>query len=308
MTAVDVSEAGTPPSLSGEVAVIVASLGRPDELRRICQRLESQTQPPDRVILAVVAETDLPPRDAWPEGTEAIISAKGLPHQRNAGLDRVLPSNGIVVFFDDDYVPSRHALANIHAFFAANPDVTGVTGRMLADGIRTCGITEADADAMVDAADAVPRRQPWTRHRLEGLYGCNMAFRADAIGQTRFDERLPLYAWLEDIDFSVTVSRRGPVVKSDCFWGVHRGVKGGRQSGYRLGYSQVANPLYLIRKGTVSARFGLRLLVRNVLANHARSLRPEPWVDRAGRVRGNWRAVRDMISGRLAPERVLEFG
>jgi hypothetical protein len=38
-----------------------------------------------------------------------------------------------------------------------------------------------------------------------------------------------------------------------------------------------------------------------------RALRPEPWVDRRGRARGNWLAMFDLLRGRVVPERILEL-
>jgi hypothetical protein len=38
-----------------------------------------------------------------------------------------------------------------------------------------------------------------------------------------------------------------------------------------------------------------------------RSFRPEPFVDRRGRLRGNMIALADVMRGRLAPERILEL-
>ena len=69
----------------------------------------------------------------------------------------------------------------------------------------------------------------------------------------RFDDNLPLYGWLEDIDFARSIAPYGRVVKSMLLRGVHLGVKRGRTSGVKLGYSQIANPLYMLRKGTFAA-------------------------------------------------------
>jgi hypothetical protein len=85
--------------------------------------------------------------------------------------------------------------------------------------------------------------------------------------------------------------------------GVHLGVKRGRVSGRKLGYSQVINPLYLVRKKTMPLRDALRHVVRNVASNMVRSFAPEPWVDRRGRLRGNLIGVCDFLRGRLTPER-----
>jgi hypothetical protein len=42
-----------------------------------------------------------------------------------------------------------------------------------------------------------------------------------------------------------------------------------------------------------------------LLINLARSLRPEPWVDRRGRMKGNWLALRDWLLGRMHPRNIL---
>jgi hypothetical protein len=51
--------------------------------------------------------------------------------------------------------------------------------------------------------------------------------------------------------------------------------------------------------------FLVRGAVRNVLSNMAHSIRPEPFIDRRGRLRGNFIALSDAVRGRIAPERVL---
>ena len=84
-------------------------------------------------------------------------------------------------------------------------------------------------------------------------------------------------------------------------------MKEGRTPGRRLGYSQVANPLYLFGKGSYSLSRAARSVGRNVAMNAARSVRPEPYIDRRGRLGGNALAVFDLLRGRLAPERVLDL-
>jgi hypothetical protein len=41
--------------------------------------------------------------------------------------------------------------------------------------------------------------------------------------------------------------------------------------------------------------------------NVARAARPEAYVDRRGRLVGNVLALRDLVTGRMAPERILEL-
>jgi succinoglycan biosynthesis transport protein ExoP len=92
---------------------------------------------------------------------------------------------------------------------------------------------------------------------------------------------------LEDFDFSRMIAHYGEVVCGKQMEGVHLSVKAGRNSGVRFGYSQVANPIYLVRKRTMSMRFAGTQFVRNLAANLVKVRKPEPWVDRKGHLKGN---------------------
>jgi hypothetical protein len=291
------------------VAVVVASSGRPAALAGLSRRLALQTHLPHRVVFSVTGPADLPEPGALHPGAEVLTGPPGLPAQRNRGLQAVLAESDAVAFFDDDYVPSIRALEGIAGFFARHPGHVGINGHLIADGINSPGIPYDEAVALVEAHDrAPPPPHEGPGRDLHGLYGCNMAFRAAAIGAARFDERLPLYGWQEDIDFAAQLLPRGRLARTRAFVGVHCGLKGGRTSGLRLGYSQVANPLYLARKGTMRRGYALKLIARNLAANHARALAQEPWIDRRGRLLGNWRALRDAALGRADPGNILLLG
>ena len=80
------------------------------------------------------------------------------------------------------------------------------------------------------------------------------------------------------------------------------GVKAGRTSGLRLGYSQVANPLYLVKKRSVSLRWALKLMGGNIASNIVGAVNPPPYIDRRGRLQGNLLAVGHLLSGSLDPK------
>ena len=287
------------------LAVVVASLGRPQEVGQLLARLERQTSPADLVALSVESAADLP---AHVSGyVKVAMGPRSLTAQRNRGIELVKDDCDIIVFFDDDYLPSDRALAGVRALFAAKADVAAATGRLLSDGIKTGGIDYGAAIAALAAYDRSEQPRIEVERDLVGVYGCNMAFRTSLIEDARFDENLPLYGWQEDIDFAGQLRCRGRVVKTRAFVGVHRGVGSARSSGVRLGYSQIANPLYLMRKKTMPGWFATKLIMRNFLANHVRAIAPEPWIDRAGRLRGNWIAVGDVVRGRDHPKRILSL-
>lgn len=284
------------------VAVGIPTVGRAGILRETLRALSGQTRRPDAVIVCGTSCADVDGAEHAYRGVRILLSEPGLPRQRNVIL--AAADADIVVFFDDDFLPDAAYLDVIERHLTGDPRIVMATGTVLADGIRGPGIAPGAAQeiltrpaAMVDAIRPV----------FSG-YGCNMAVRRAAALAHRvwFDERLPLYGWQEDVDFSRRLAHWGDVVKIEAARGVHLGVKQGRSSGVQLGYSQVANPLYLSRKRCgYPFRRALSHIARNVAMNMLRAGWPEAHVDRIGRLRGNVRALFDLLTGRLAPERIL---
>lgn len=284
--------------------VVIASLGRPELIAQVRSLIEGQTCAPDLLVFSVVSDNDLPRGFEISSAVKVIKSKKGLCSQRNAALDMLRDQFDLIIFYDDDFVPSRFSVERIKKFFVAHPEVVGATGHVISDGINSLGISYQEATDLLCRHDEHDFSPNCIVTSLNGLYGCNMVYRTAAIGDTRFDERLPLYAWQEDVDFAASLRGRGRIVKTFAFAGVHQGVKFGRTPGVKLGYSQVINPSYLANKGTMTVTRATRLVLGNMIANHARCFRPEPWVDRRGRVKGNWIGLGDLLRGRLTPERI----
>ena len=292
-----------------KLAVVIATTGRPHEAGQAARDLLRQTRLPDRVILSTAHpyDVDLHAISGIGLAVEIVMGRKGLTLQRNAALD-LLAHENVVVFLDDDFVMADDWLEQAVSLFQRNDSIMIATGRVLADGIGGAGLSREDARAVIDADTS----------RASGLaevnngYGCNMVVRLAPVQRyrIRFDPNLPYYGWLEDVDFSRRLATHGRCVRVEAMRGVHLGVKGGRTSGVRLGYSQVANPIYLMQRSTMRPGHALKMISRNMMANIARSLRPEPWVNRRGRLKGNMMAVLDLATGRLHPQRIttLETG
>ncbi|MDC7785239.1 glycosyltransferase family 2 protein [Rhodoplanes sp. TEM] len=285
------------------VAVGIATAGRPATLAQVVAELGAQSLRPEAVVVCAPCAADTAGLSGHP-ALHILTGPHGLTRQRNAILDH-LDGFDVVFFFDDDFVPHPRYIEECERLFAGRPDVVMTTGRVASDGILGPGLTFTEAHAAIARADPLAGSRP--PETVYNAYGCNMGVRLAPVraNQIRFDETLPLYGWLEDVDFSRAVARHGTILKVPTAVGVHLGIKSGRQSGVRLGYSQIANPLYLVGKGTCSWRKAAHLMSRNVAANVVKSVRPEPWVDRIGRVRGNGRALIDLVAGRISPMRVL---
>lgn len=287
------------------ICVVIPTYGRKSVLSALLAQLEKQDRPPDEVVISAPDAGHVESLTAQKLPLTYLYGRTGLCAQRNRALDEVLDRCDVVTFFDDDFVPAKDYFAVLEAAFREHPDWAVVTGNVVLDGARNAGVPLEDALNAV--AQAPARLYDQIVREREGAYGCNMSFRTAIIAGRRFDEALPLYGWLEDIDFSSQMANRGKVVWISNLVGAHLGTKGGRSSGVRLGYSQVVNPLYLIRKGTLSRRFGLQLLIQNVGSNIARSVSPEPYVDRRGRLRGNLLAVAHLLRLRLDPTHILKL-
>ena len=289
------------------IAALTATLGRPTESGELLADLHAQTRPPDEIVFSIISDEDAPTAPTRASASVIMSPRKGSCAQRNVALDHVAGRADIVIFFDDDFVPASNYVEMVERAFADDPSLVGVTGGVVADGITGPGYSRSEALAFLAADQFGARSGQADARPCRSLYGCNMAVRMSAVGALRFDERLPLYGWLEDFDFTYQLGRLGRLAKLNTARGVHRGVKRARTTGVRFGYSQIANPIYLLHKRTAPASAMLANIVRNLAANHARALAPEPFVDRLGRVRGNWLGIMDALRGRIRPERITEL-
>ncbi|MGO8737586.1 glycosyltransferase family A protein [Rhodoblastus sp.] len=290
----------------GDIAVIIATKGRPQLVAQVVRALDRQSRRPDHIYVIGAHASDivcLPQRRA---DCTVQLGRIGSAHQRNDAIRLADGAYRILVFFDDDFWPSRFWLENALALFDADPSIAGLTGRVLADGVGRASVTLAEARERVAARDEKPAGAANFDERF-GPYGCNMAFRAEAMAGMEFDENLPLYAWLEDADFGERLRRRGRMGRVENLWGVHLGARAGRESGRRFGYSQIANAVYLARKGSLSWRFAARTALRNFASNLLRSAAPELYIDRRGRLFGNLLALGDLARGRVTPERAARL-
>jgi GT2 family glycosyltransferase len=289
--------------------VIIATKGRPLVLKSLLDTLALQTVQPDIIAISACEASDVPDGHLA-RNVEVILGAPGLPAQRNRALASVRGKYDFIVFFDDDFVPSRYWIEHCRTLLMTHPDVVCVTGQVLKDGVKSGGFEWSCGQSIVSKADLA--RSPTNLRCCEirddqSPYGCNMAFRAKSIEHLAFDERLVLYGWLEDRDFGFRAAAQGKLIWTDAMWGVHLGTSGGRGSGLRFGYSQVVNPWYLMTKGSMAPFDVCGQILRGLAANTLGLLRLNSHVDRWGRLRGNLIGLKDIALRRWAPERAVEF-
>ena len=163
------------------------------------------------------------------------------------------------------------------------------TGHVLLDGVTVGEVKWSDGKSIVSNADASEKMVTIGDRRTEehkSPYGCNMAFRSKAIEHLRFDERLVLYGWLEDRDFGFRAAIGARMILTDLVWGVHLGTSRGRISGLRFGYSQIVNPWYLMKKGSMKPfEACCGHILRGLSGNVIGTIFQDHAIDRWGRLR-----------------------
>lgn len=288
------------------IAVVIASVGRPAVLHETVLSVLAQRLLPREIVIAVPGPEHVDPRTPQLPGVRCIESPKGSCAQRNHGARAVSESVDLVVFFDDDVELDDRYLAVMADAFARNPDIVVANGDLVADGAPKHRLTRPQARAILD--ELARSRSIEEDRRIETttrLYGCHFAVRRAVFAEIQFDERMPLYGWMEDTDFGRNCERLGRVCRIGGARVVHLAERSGRTSGLRFGYSQIMNPAYLRSKGTctlaecwnnwwrafVSNSIGLALMNR---------------VNRE-RLTGNIIAASHLLRGRIDPEHILRL-
>jgi glycosyltransferase involved in cell wall biosynthesis len=290
-----------------KTAVIIATKGRPQEVSNLLDTLALQTVPPDMIIVSACDRSDVAQSNVAAKNVAVLFGPPGLPAQRNRALSSVRGKCDIIIFFDDDFIPSRYWIEHLKILLTTQPDVVCVTGKVLVDGVTIGGLDWSEGGSIVNEADSSKTLAigDYKTQDYPSPYGCNMAFRAASIEHLTFDERLVLYGWLEDSDFAFRVGEKR--VWTDALWGVHLGTTRGRASGLSFGYSQVVNPWYLMKKGSMTPFDIIRTISRALAGNALGSVFQNSHVDRRGRLKGNVIAASDIVCGRWAPERAAEL-
>lgn len=288
------------------ITVILASAGRPDILAQAILNCNEQTGVDFCGVVSVPDTDSLPSDQSVLSGWRVVTGVRGLAAQRNHALDTLENVTELVYFFDDDAVLRHDYLYLAARHFRENPEVVGATGRVLLDGKTSEEIHQDVAVSALRDSEAEPTLGVWRPTRE--LYGANFGYRLEAAPTLRFDDRLPLYSWLEDHDFARRLMPLGVLAHVDDCIIVHRAAaSGGRKSHLRLGYSQVANPIYLWRKGSFPLWLAAQQLGRPVAKNIVRSVGGGERIWRRGRLRGNVLAVKDLLRARLDPKTIVDL-
>jgi glycosyltransferase involved in cell wall biosynthesis len=289
-----------------KTTVVVCSASRPDVLSETIESLLAQSLRPHEIIVSVFNLAHVPAKIRADSAIRVVVSNRqALSAQRNAAVKEV--RTPYTLFLDDDIEIAPNFIESMESLLDQVEDAVVATGFVVVDGVRgDTGVDRTSARAAV--LNYV--REHEDRDCKKG-YGCNLFVRTRVFDQVLFDENLPLYGWLEDLDFSTNCLRYGRIISNAGTCVAHLGTPIGRISGLKFGYSQIVNPFYLWRKnGTprltnvVFAHWLVpvaRNLFRTLMRIHG--LRS----DRTGRFKGNMTGFRHLLAGKVDPSYILQL-
>ena len=292
------------------VSVIICSVNRAAILHDTVLSLTKQSHKPAEILIVSPDEQHVLPTTLELAGVRFVSGPLGLPAQRNAGLDQISAECDLIAFFDDDIELASSYLEEMALLFAGRQEILIASGRLLHDGGRGTIITREQASVLCEHYEQNKKLGPGTYIPKTSAYGCNMMVRRSAAENVRFDEGLPLYAWLEDRDYSHRLTRqKHPPVEFSGAVAVHLGSRSGRIGGVRMGFSTIVNPLYLWKKNRafslpyIFAQYWSRCLIGNVLGLLTR----DSEYDRAGLLKGNFLGLLHLLSGKCDPAHILKL-
>ena len=265
------------------ISLVVATKDRPDDLRRLLESLRHQVVGPAEILVVDASrETVAPVIAEFPE-----LPARYLRHwppsaaaQRNVGIRACDPSSTLIGFADDDTTFEPQAFANMLKFWKdARPDVLGAAFNFRNSPRRGSSLLKHSALAerlgLYSARPGSVSPSGWQTvvgevaetQFVEWLPSGASVFRREVSVMGVFDEFFQSYSYLEDLDFSYTISRAGrlAIVADAGFY--HFPSFGGRISARQFGRFEVRNRLYFVRKHCLSlTRCYMGLAVRLVMS------------------------------------------
>lgn len=259
------------------MSVIIATLDRPEPLRRTLESIRACSPPPHEIIV-VDGSTEASALAVVEEFTPGqgpnllhLPAARGLTKQRNAGLARA--SGDIAVFFDDDVIVAPDVFARLGNAYDDTGTV-GATGMVIEAEARAIGGRSSPLRRLVFGSSkegtftsfGYPRRltDPYVARDVEFMQGCFMSARLDVARRIGFDEALPGYALAEDEDFSFRLSRQGRIRYLPDAVVRHENTGFTTHDRRSFGRAVVVNRAYLFRKNfspSIASRAGFVFLM-----------------------------------------------
>ncbi len=252
-----------------KIAFIIPTKDRAEDIRQMLASLQRQTIRPHQVIIIDAGAKPLEGlADEFPElpvlckRWQGAASASA---QRNGGIEFVEQGMDLVCFFDDDQVLHPGALEKMLAFWRDGDDSVGGAAFYDTDNLKVRLGLSLKHSWLVRALGIYAEPGKVARSGWQSMYGKldettwvewmtsgASVIRVDLLKEFRFDEYFTGYSYLEDVDFSYSISKRYRLaVVAEAKYDHHKSPAG-RVSSFAFGIAETRNRLYLVKKHGLS--------------------------------------------------------
>lgn len=261
------------------LSLVIATKDRPKDLRRLLSSLTAQQVKPGEIVIVDASTT--PVEHVPAEFSE--LKTKYIRHwppsaaaQRNAGIRACDAASDLIAFVDDDATFEPDAIANMLRFWeTADGNVLGASFSMrnytLTAGqwlkrsgfVQRLGLYSAEPGGVAPSGWHTAIAGITGTRCVEWLPSGAVVWRHSVFDERTFDEFFGGYSYLEDLDFSYQMSRRGRLaVVADAGY-FHFSSAAGRGSTRQFGKVEVRNRVHFVRKHGLSLpRCCLALAIR----------------------------------------------
>lgn len=230
--------------------------------------LFAQTRKPDQIIVVDASEPPVAEVARGMPGLNIVYSRHWPPSaaaQRNAGLQLVDKRATLIGFADDDTTFESNAFEAMLDFWrSAADDVLGASFNLLnyelpsgqpikrSTFVNWLGLYASEPGAVARSGwQSIFGRTSATCY-VDWLPSTAVLWRREVLSRTCFDEYFSGYSYLEDLDFSYGLSRRGKLAVVAEAGYCHYPSSHGRVSQRSFGRVEVRNRLYFVRKHGLS--------------------------------------------------------
>ena len=245
-----------------KLAIVIPTIGRHAELRRMLGSLAAQTCLPDEIL---IIDQDQSTRAVADDFQQLKIHVMALPgsaaSKRNAGFRAMSPDIELVGFMDDDIELEPDAINALLEFWERAPEDLGGVGCNLVNhpsivAPRLKGLRLTSWLGLYDSTKGAVLRSG-----IHTMIGCvndhcyvrwlsSMAavFPRPLLDEFMFDEWFQTYSYLEDLDFTYRIGKRYRLAVVADARVYHYPSAVGRPSAYLFGKKEVLNRLYFVSK------------------------------------------------------------
>lgn len=232
--------------------VIIPTKNRPNDLMRLLDSIEEQTQLPQNVIIIDQSESFNEIEKKYHYKITHIHNKQltGLTSAKNEGVRH--SSSEILYFFDDDIILYKNFFEIINNQFSSKEDISGICGRQINSKSSRFKIFMFELFHRGCFKDIRKKcNSGYVKEELKEtniLPGGITAYRKKIFNEFSFDEHLIKYCLGEDMDFSYRVGQKHKLAFSTTALAIHNHSTIGRYNAYDSFGCKVAGYSYFFHK------------------------------------------------------------